>query len=299
MSADVHMFIADQLHRRGIDDRDRFASRATEALQNLSHWEKTSIHAVLGKIKTDLYRRNPSRLRDTILDLVASRLVQNWKEYPLANTNRSPSTIKVLFISANPVKVVGELSNGTAVTTAPLGLDDELREIKAKVRASKYRDAVKFVQCPAARASDLIQAFNETRPNIVHFSGHGSDTNELILLDAAGKTFRVPKAAIENLFETMKDDIRVVFLNACYSRGIASAIRKHIDCTIGMIEAVPDDTAIVFAAAFYGALGFGRSVREAFDQGVAELRLQGIEGVQIPKLMSRRGVDPKTVKLVG
>jgi hypothetical protein len=122
--------------------------------------------------------------------------------------------------------------------------------------------------------------------------------DELVLLNDRGNAKVVSKAAIESLFKTMKDSIRLVVLNACFSKGQAAAITKHIDCAIGMKIAIGDKAAITFAAAFYRAIGFGHSVQDSFDQGLTALKLEGITEDTTPQLMSRKGVNPRTLKLI-
>jgi hypothetical protein len=95
-----------------------------------------------------------------------------------------------------------------------------------------------------------------------------------------------------------KDNIRVVVLNACFSRPQAAAITEVIDCAIGMNSAIGDKAAIVFAAAFYQALGFERSVKDAFESGKAALMLEGIPEEKIPELLVRKGVNPRTIFLI-
>jgi hypothetical protein len=53
-----------------------------------------------------------------------------------------------------------------------------------------------------------------------------------------------------------------------------------------------------FAAQFYSAIGFGRSVQEAFDQAIAALMLEGIPEDKVPELFTRAGVDASGVILV-
>jgi hypothetical protein len=77
----------------------------------------------------------------------------------------------------------------------------------------------------------------------------------------------VTTRALTALFTTLKDNIRLVFLNACYSREQAQALVTSIDCVIGMKESIDDGAATVFTSSFYRAIGFGRSIQEAFDQG--------------------------------
>jgi hypothetical protein len=91
----------------------------------------------------------------------------------------------------------------------------------------------------------------------------------------------------------MRHEIRVVLLNACYSGAQARAIGAHIDYIIGMRASVGDQTAAVFAAAFYSALGFERTIPEAFDQAVTAVMLHGLPGPDIPELTVRPGAEPR------
>ena len=65
-----------------------------------------------------------------------------------------------------------------------------------------------------------------------------------------------------------------------------------------MNDAIGDEAAIIFAASFYRALGFGRSVQQAFDQGKVALLLEGIPEENTPELLVRTGVNPSQVFLV-
>ncbi|MFA9459017.1 hypothetical protein ACERJO_20015, partial [Halalkalibacter sp. AB-rgal2] len=73
---------------------------------------------------------------------------------------------------------------------------------------------------------------------------------------------------------------------------------EHIDCAIGMNEAVYDDAAREFAAQFYSAIGFGKSVQNAFEQGKLALILAGLEGEEIPELYTRTCLEPNEIILV-
>lgn len=52
-----------------------------------------------------------------------------------------------------------------------------------------------------------------------------------------------------------------------------------------MKESIHDDTATIFASSFYRAIGFGRSIQEAFAQGRAALLLEGTPEEDIPELL--------------
>lgn len=194
--------------------------------------------------------------------------------------------IKVLFLASNPD------------STQALNLDEEIRSITEKLRASEYRDVLELVSLWAVRPDDLLQALNQHKPQIVHFSGHGSQQGEIILMDKNRQIQPVSASAIKMLFTTLKDNIRVVVLNACYSQTQATAISEVIDCVVGMDKAVGDDAAITFAASFYRAIGFGRSVAEAFDQGKTAIMLEGIPESNTPHLLTRAGIDASAVFLL-
>jgi hypothetical protein len=144
----------------------------------------------------------------------------------------------------------------------------------------------------------LFQALNEHKPHIVHFSGHGSDNDELVFQSDDGSTKLVTQEAIVATMSTLNDNIRAVIFIACFSYAQAEAVTQHVDVAIGMRDSIRDDAARVFAAQFYAAIGFGRSIKQAFDQGVAALLLEGIPEDDIPVLFTHEGVDPEDIILV-
>ena len=132
----------------------------------------------------------------------------------------------------------------------------------------------------------------------VHFSGHGT-AGEILLEDESGQAKPVGREALRALFGLYARDVRAVILNACYSKPQAEAIVEVIDCAVGMGREIGDQAAIVFAAAFYRKLGFGASVREAFDEGCVALMLRGIPEEKTPELLVKHGVDAGRVFLAG
>ncbi len=120
----------------------------------------------------------------------------------------------------------------------------------------------------------------------------------MILSDDQGNQKLVSAGALTMLFSTLKDNIRLVVLNACYSEVQANAISEVIDCVVGMKSQIGDQAAITFAEYFYSAIGYGRSVKEAFEQGKAALMLESITEENIPVLIIKPGIDPSGVMLV-
>lgn len=194
--------------------------------------------------------------------------------------------IKILFLSANPT--------GTGV----LQLDEEMRAISQKIRAAEHRDLIEVVLAGAVRPDDLLQAMNEHRPHIVQFSGHGGKDEVILVCDENGSAKPIDGQALVALFESTQRNVQVVVLNSCYSRAQAEAIVSVVPCAIGMKDKIGDKAARVFAASFYRAIGFGHSVKTAFQQGIAALKLEGIQQSDIPDLLTRDGADASKIILV-
>lgn len=189
--------------------------------------------------------------------------------------------IKILFLAANPVD------------TSPLRLGEEVREIELQLELSPSRDRIKLVQQWALRPSDLQRVLLKHKPHIVHFSGHGSKAEEIVLEDHAGQSKQVSREALANLFRILKDNVRIIVLNACLSKAQAEALSDAIDYTIGTNKAVGDKAAIAFASAFYLALASERSVQEAFDLARVEISLRGLAGADTPEIFVREGVEER------
>ena len=102
----------------------------------------------------------------------------------------------------------------------------------------------------------------------------------------------VSKSALVSVLRSCDEgNLRLVVLNACHTRSQAEALTEVVDCVVSMDRTISDRAAIKFAASFYGALAFGRSVQRAFDQGVARLQAEGIAEDDTPELLVRAGVD--------
>jgi len=196
--------------------------------------------------------------------------------------------MKILFLASNPMS-----SNRMA-------LDEEARSIEEKMLGTKHSDSVIFRPRWAVRATDLQHAILEDEPTIVHFSGHGGgDIGILMHSSNQDEETIVSSEALADLFRVLKNGIRVVVLNACYSEVQAKAINEHIDFVVGMSNFIGDVAARVFAAAFYRGLSFGKPVQTAFDLGLNEMHLAGLcEERQIPQLLVREGASAATAILV-
>jgi Effector-associated domain 1/CHAT domain len=185
--------------------------------------------------------------------------------------------VKILFLSANPAG------------TEPLKLDEEARAIKEALRKSRFYERFALESELAVRYTDLQALLLEYQPDIVHFSSHGSTAGELMLTNALGASHPVSPQSLTQLFTLLKDNIRCVVLNACYSELQGGAIAEQIEAVVGMKHKFSDDAAIKFAVGFYTALGFGRDVQTAFALGCNSINLAGLDEQDKPQLLPSNG----------
>lgn len=84
--------------------------------------------------------------------------------------------------------------------TNPLRLDEEVREIKAGIQRSRYRDRFIIKYQLAARPRDVQQAMLDCKPQIVHFCVHGTADKGLVLEDKGRNIKAVSTPALTTLF---------------------------------------------------------------------------------------------------
>lgn len=183
---------------------------------------------------------------------------------------------KILILSANPKN------------TSHLRLGEEKREIENIQQLSPHRDEFQIISKSAVRVDDLIRLLSHHQPTIVHFSGHGSGNDGLVLEDNSGQMQLVSTQALAKLFDLFQDQIECVLLNACYSEEQATAIHQHIDCVVGMNQAIGDAAAIKFSVGFYTGLMAGINYQDCFEMGCTSIDLQGIPEYLTPKIKNRR-----------
>lgn len=189
--------------------------------------------------------------------------------------------IRILFLSANPW------------TNSRILVDEEAREISEKIQEGPYRDKFALFKETAIRPNDLQKLLLMHQPHIVHFSGHGSKIHKIILGGAHGRGRTVDRQGLTEVLALYNKHVHLVVLNACFTKAQARLISERVNYSIGMSKGIGDKVAVAFAGAFYRALGFGRSVREAFDSAKAELGLTKMRRAQGMELFIREGIRAK------
>ena len=188
------------------------------------------------------------------------------------------SRTRILFLSANPW------------TTSRILVDEEAREISEKLQQGAYRDRFELQNHAATRVVDLQRLLMTYKPNIVHFSVHGSKNHKLLLGGTPGRGREVDRSGLVDLFALYRKHVRLVFLNACFTQIQAQSLCGVIDYSVGTEKMIGDKNGVAFAGAFYRALSFGKSVREAFQSARVELGLTKMRRSIALELFMRDGL---------
>lgn len=189
--------------------------------------------------------------------------------------------VRILFVVAQP-------KDETRIR-----VDRELRDVIDQLGNAKYRDRIRCDLRLATRVTDLTTALHQTRPSVLHFSGHGvervnaSRRGGLVFENNHGNAKTVLASKLAKLLTPFS--LRLLVLNACFSDQHASVFQPAVPAVVGMRDAIYDDTAIDFAVGLYEALAFGWTLQKAFDIAVARLSVIGRSGVKSPML---RGHPP-------
>lgn len=186
---------------------------------------------------------------------ILERIPDNGNEVQLENSNFESPNLKqvILFLTANPTN------------TSLLRLDEELRKVKDNLAQTTSRDSFQLVSESAVRIVTITGAMQKFKPSIVHFSGHGTGDDGIVIEDESGKALFFPTQGISRLFRLFRNQVKCVLLNACYSKVQAQEISTNGIYVIGMNKAIGDKAAIDFAVGFYQSLGEGNTFEFAFE----------------------------------
>ncbi len=204
-----------------------------------------------------------------------------FAQHPPANTTPTQTATK-----DGPIRILFVLS--CPPSQYQIDTAEEIRQIRAELQSAPYRDRFKHEVITAATYTDLRKALREHKPHILHIACHGTPEAELVLSDGHGDEERIEAKAFIGLLGLLKENLRLVVLNACHSAAITPQLVPVVDLVLGMRGAVADRSAIAFAAVFYESLAAGDTVEQSFDLGVNELHRRKAK-TNIPELLPTEG----------
>jgi hypothetical protein len=199
-----------------------------------------------------------------------------------------PERLRVLYLTSSPGK------------EAPLRVDAEVNNVLKALRSAKHRDLVDLQQRPPAGPQDLIDAINDHRPHVIHFSGHGAatgllfDTNDLEPTDGQFVDFE----PLADLVKATSFPPTLIVLNACNSEGGAETLLEAAPVIISMSDTVGDMSAGLFAMHFYAAIGGAQSIGNAVAQAKTMIAIALPDTPDLIVVSVREGYDAHDIQLV-
>jgi hypothetical protein len=185
--------------------------------------------------------------------------------------------VKVLILAANPPD------------TEALRIDREIREIQETIRSGRDRDNIEVSIHLAVGPADIRQAVLDDEARLVHLAGHGGGPDGSIAVENDyGLAHIVPVEGLVHLFGTFGRSVQCVLVNACETDLLAWELSAVVPYAIGMRQPVRDTSSIRFSAGFYQALAAGKSIEEAFENGVISLEMTPIGSDALAPVLFQR-----------
>lgn len=254
-------------------------NRLDEALAIFTDWavahpEQRSFAQLLTQVQGGYAAYRQQQIIGTATPAQAAKLRQSLLLLleQLPESAALPATRRLLFFSANPRN------------TETLRIDEEYRGISAVLHDSPRFDLRSEW---AVRIEDLQTILLAYRPQILHFSGHGTGAG-LIVSNQEQEPYLLSNEALAELVALLYRagaPIELVVLNACHSAALAALLAPQVRYVIGMDNAVPDAVAIAFSEAFYRSLDEGIDLPLAFDFAMNQLKLENLHGKDVPVLL--------------
>lgn len=197
--------------------------------------------------------------------------------------------LKILFIASLP-------SEHPFISS-----DEEFRAIQLQLRGAEKRRGIVLKSVWAARLPDVIDAILRERPDVIHFSCHGSrigTENELFLMADNGKAHPVSYDALLDILSVTGDSIRLAVFNTCAVNIKFGNRPSTIDFIIHGTSQILDRVAVQFASSFYTALSHGQTVLAAYTIASYCARAEGHQAHSQYHLLVRDGASPENIVLL-
>ena len=181
-----------------------------------------------------------------------------------------PRGATILFISAMP-------SDEGAID-----FTGEYRAIDEAVRGH-FKLSAKL----AARPEDLVSALTQYKPQVLHFSGHGTGKGGLAFEDDQRAMVLLEQQALDSVFAARElvASLQLVVLNACWSEEQARTVASNGPDIVGMKIDVLDEVAKAFADGFYRSLAAGMTIEGAHAAAISWTAAKGLPEADSPVLV--------------
>ncbi len=254
----------------GLTDLD---TPATLLSSEYEYLKRSSNYGMLSAQEENTHRQNIASRLLSVVDGLKNTLPNPTPQDPASKTT-------LLFLGANPFKNLA------------LELEREVKEVSEGLKQFGKREAFDFRAKIHVTPADLQRMLlgSESAARFVHFAGNAVENHPdygsgVIFEDEQGNPRTVSGQVLAMIFRQFPG-VECVFLNTCDSGPSALAIGQHVPYAIGMNSRIYDDSAIIFAVAFYEAVAGGNDVPFAFEFARTRLLMERYpEQASIPVLI--------------
>lgn len=282
---------------------------SAQIVQNaLDHLAK---HHLIVRIENDGHVKDGSRIVYAKENSVRANrpLIERYANNPSAArqvaTKRRPAVEAVSFVklvdrsrpardaTARAIRPGVSLRIAMLVTdpdrNAPLQTLMEARDVKAAIRMSEHRDKVDLRVFPAPTLNELIDALNEYRPTVIHFSGHGGGGTLLFDNERAGQNGGavLDFDMIARVIAATSAKPLLLVLVACDTVEGADRFLGEVSAVIAMSASVDDEAAVEFSSRFYRSLSSKATIAQSLEQAKIVLEHKGYRDASLPTLVAR------------
>jgi len=169
--------------------------------------------------------------------------------------------MRILFVSANPH------------WTSRLDVGDEMRELLHSLRGQE----IELMMLPSAQPEDLKVAVTSNKIDILHFSGHATEQDGILLRDKDGMERAISGPELREVIEG--EAIKLAFLNARNTESTAKAIENSVGAVIGTTAPLDDEAAKKMTKVFYSVLSGGGSIDKSYDEATRTIKNSGFDSV--------------------
>lgn len=161
--------------------------------------------------------------------------------------------MRVLYVACNPDEA------------SELAIEREITELQRSALAGGTTSDVSFLFMPDVSVERLPLELSRYRPDIVHFSAHGTKSG-LEFSEQSGENVKLTAKALKQFFNYEKPP-RLVYFNACDSANLARDVLGPVQMAIGTTAPITNKASRESAVLFYDRLLMGMSVHDAFSAG--------------------------------
>lgn len=221
-----------------------------------------------GKIHNNTINSFLSMIREAIRQLPdkANEEFVNSENRLISEVSKMVGKYRVLLVAASPMDQ-GQVNVG-----------GEARQIVNSIKQSCHKDNISIELAIASTIDDFRRHLLDREYEIIHFCGHG-DNNCLCFMTEGGTTEVLTLHVLKDMLSRY-ENIKVVILNACSC--LETFTESLAPITIGMKNLLSDQAAIEFSKGFYDAVGAGKTIAFAIEEGKITAKSHGFDDIDLP-----------------